>query len=52
MEIVGVVFEKTLEIFCIELDIYGYTFSYWEVLVFTVVSSLACAVIVALLSGR
>lgn len=52
MEIVGTVFLKTLSIFQTELTIFGYTFSYWEVLVFSVVSSLACWLVGTLLFGR
>ena len=52
MEIVGTLFIKTLEIFRIQLTIFGFTFSYWEVLVFTVVASLACWIVGVLLFGR
>ena len=51
MEILAVLFAKTLEVFQTELTLWGFTFSYWEVFVFTIVSGLICWIVGTILSG-
>lgn len=40
MELIGILFSKTLEIFQLDLDIFGIHFSLWQVFLFSIVASL------------
>lgn len=45
MEIFGTVLQKTLAIFKIELTLWGYTFSMWEIFAFVIVVGVVCWII-------
>lgn len=45
MEILSVLFEKTMAIFKIPLSLWGYSFSFWEVFVFVLVAGIVAWVI-------
>lgn len=40
MQYFGLIFETAFEMFRMNFTLFGFTFSFWEVLVFTVVASL------------
>ena len=42
MEYIGILFSYVMELFKIEFTIYGFTFSFWQVFVFSIVVSLVC----------
>ena len=42
MSELAAVFAVVIELFKIEFSLYGFTFSLWQVFVFTVVASLVC----------
>lgn len=45
MEILGTLFEKTMQIFRIELTLWGFTFSFWEVFAFVLVAGVLAWII-------
>lgn len=42
MSVIGSLFSYVIKLFQIEFALYGYTFSLWQVFVFTIVASLVC----------
>lgn len=43
---IGLVFEKVVELFSVEFTIYGFTFSLWQVFLFTIVADIVIWVLV------
>lgn len=43
---IGLVFEKVVELFSVEFTIYGFTFSMWQVFLFTIVADIVIWVLV------
>lgn len=52
MELFSQVMQYTLQLFMMEFTIWGYTFSYFEVFIYSVVACIACIVLGEIFLGR
>lgn len=51
MEFIGQVFAKTVEVFKVPINLFGFSFSFWEVFCFIIVASIIAYILGGFFSG-